>query len=128
MNKSNILTELQTRYPGKKILCLPEENPTEIICEIEPTSDHPKYSRAIAVIGQSLPHRHNSTTETYEVLRGKLAVIVDGMEHILAEGDKLTINPNSIHSASGDDVWTKCYSEPGWSAEDHIFITEFLGD
>ncbi len=45
MNKQQIMQQLREQYPGKEIICLPEEDPTEIICEIGPIEGG---SRAIA--------------------------------------------------------------------------------
>jgi len=44
MNVKKIIKELQKKYPNKTIILDPPENPTEIICEIEPTTDHPDRS------------------------------------------------------------------------------------
>lgn len=44
MNTQKIIQELQEKYPGKEIVLDSEDNPTEIICEIEPTSEHPERS------------------------------------------------------------------------------------
>ncbi|KKR48351.1 MAG: hypothetical protein UU14_C0005G0083 [Candidatus Roizmanbacteria bacterium GW2011_GWB1_40_7] len=37
MNKQLVVSYLQKEYPKKNIICIPEENPNEIICEIDPT-------------------------------------------------------------------------------------------
>jgi len=120
MNIKKIVTQLQKQYPGKKILKNNEENPTEIICEIDPTKDHPAYDTAIAIIDQSIAHYHKKITETYEILKGKLILTLDGKEITLEEGDKMVIKPNTIHSAKGNETWVKAYSTPGWTLEDHI--------
>jgi len=39
MNASQVIKELKTKYPGKKILLNPEDNPAEIIVEIEQEID-----------------------------------------------------------------------------------------
>ena len=72
MNTERIVAELASRYPGKTILRLPEDNPSEIICEVDPATDHPESSVAVAVIDSSSPHVHHKSIETYEVLEGEV--------------------------------------------------------
>jgi mannose-6-phosphate isomerase-like protein (cupin superfamily) len=120
MKTNKIIKELKAKYPGKKILLNPEDNPTEIIVEIEPTAEHPERSLALAVVGESKPHYHKVTTEIYEVVKGELTVTVDGKKHALKPGDKLTIKPNTVHSAQGGEAWFLTYSNPGWTFADHI--------
>lgn len=120
MNYIHIINKLEKQYPGCKIIKLPENNPTEILCEIDPTEDHPEYSVAISVIDRSIPHHHNNMTEIYEVVTGNLSVFIDGIEHKLEEGDQLTIPPDSNHYAVGNETWIRCTARPGWTVEDHI--------
>lgn len=120
MNHVHVIAELKNQYPGCRIIKLPENNPTEILCEIESAEDHPEYSVAISVIDRSVPHHHNHMTEVYEVLTGKLSVFIDGVEHKLGEGDQLTIPPGTTHYAVGNETWIKCTCLPGWTVDDHI--------
>lgn len=120
MNHALVISKLEHQYPGRKIIKLPENNPSEILCEIDPTENHPDYSIAISVIDRSAPHYHNHMTEVYEVLTGKLSVFIDGVEHKLSEGDMLTIPSNSTHYAVGNETWIRCTAKPGWTAGDHI--------
>src|SRR3989344_1466189 len=122
MNASQVIKELKTKYPGKKILLNPEDNPAEIIVEIEPASEHTEKSLALAVVGKSKPHYHLKTTEIYEAIKGELTIFVDGKKSILKPGEKMTIKPGSIHSAEGEGVWFYTYSTPGWTLEDHILV------
>ncbi len=122
MNAQKIIEKLKQQYPGKAVICLPEENPSEIICELEPTSEHSEKSIALAVVGKSALHYHKQSTEIYEVLRGVLTLSIDGIEHILKEGERITINPGQVHSAKGIEVWFLTYGEPGWTPEDHILV------
>jgi mannose-6-phosphate isomerase-like protein (cupin superfamily) len=122
MNHKQIIQELQRQYPGKKIIKNQEEDPTEIICEIDPTAEHPDYSVAIAVINQSQAHYHRKTKEFYEVVRGKLTYTKDGEEHQLNEGESMEIAPGEVHSFSGDETWVKVTSHPGWTAEDCVLV------
>ena len=120
MNVRQVIADLQQKYPGKKIICLSEDNPKEIICEIDPPLDHPEYSVAISVIDQTSAHYHQRTTEIYEIISGSLTLIVDNQKHEMKAGDTLTINSGQIHSAVGKQTWIKCTARPAWTPEDHI--------
>jgi quercetin dioxygenase-like cupin family protein len=121
MNSQPIIAELKSKYPGKNIIKNPADNPTEIICEIDPTPDHPNYDVAIAVIDVSKPHYHQVSTETYEIINGELDLFIDGIKHHLKEGDSLTIEPGRVHYAIGSETWIKATSRPGWIPSDHLF-------
>jgi quercetin dioxygenase-like cupin family protein len=122
MNSQKVVRELGKKYPGKVVFPNNEKNPTEILCEVEPASDHPRYSLAVSVIDKSLPHFHKKTTETYKVVKGKLLLFIDDQPHRLNTGDKFTIEPNHKHWAEGEETWVECYSEPGWTPEDHFLV------
>jgi len=120
MNIKKVIEELNKKYPGKKIIKNNENNPTEILCEVDPSTSHPEYSLAVAVIDKSQQHVHKNSTEKYKVIKGKLILYIDGKRHDLYEGEKVTVNPNQTHFAEGNETWIECYSEPGWTFEDHI--------
>jgi len=120
MDVRKVVSQLKKKYTGKKIIKNDPENPTEILCEVEPTTDHPEYSLAISVIDKSKPHVHQKTQETYKVIKGSLDLYIDGQEHQLKEGEQITIQPGQKHWAKGDETWIECYSEPGWTLKDHI--------
>lgn len=120
MDHVHVIAELEKQYPNCRIIKIPESNPNEVLCEIDPTENHPDYSIAISIIDQSVPHYHNQMTEIYEVITGNLSVFIDGIEHKLSEGDKLTIPPNSTHYAIGNETWIRCTAKPGWTVGDHI--------
>jgi len=122
MNVQKILKAIDDKYPGKKTILDPPENPTEIVCELEPTSDHPEQSTALAIVGRSKPHYHKISTEIYEAVKGTLTVYKDGQKFILKEGEKITIKPNVIHHVEGVEAWFLTYSKPGWIFEDHIIV------
>ena len=122
MNTNQVISELSKKYPDKKIVRNEKDNPTEIICEVDPVTEHPERSVAIAVINKSEPHYHKKSTETYEVMKGELMINKDGREYKLREGDKLTIKPGEVHYAIGNETWVKVYSSPGWIPEDHLLI------
>lgn len=120
MNVDQVIAQLQAQYPGKTIIQNPSQNPTEIICEIEPAADHADYSVAISVIDKSKPHHHDITEETYEVIKGRLVLFTDDQSHTLFPGDSYTIKPGIHHYATGDETWTKTTARPGWTPKDHL--------
>jgi mannose-6-phosphate isomerase-like protein (cupin superfamily) len=122
MNTQQIIKELQEQYPGKNIVLDPVDNPTEIICEVSPTSEHPENSQAVVVAGRSKPHFHKVSTEVYEAVKGDLIIYKNGVKHILKEGNTITIEPNVIHYVEGNESWFITYSKPGWTLEDHILV------
>ncbi|MFC1663701.1 cupin domain-containing protein [Patescibacteria group bacterium] len=122
MNTEKVIEELSQKYSDKKIIKLPEDNPTEIICEIDPATGHPEKGIAIAVIDKSEPHYHKKATEIYKVIKGDLTVFINNQQHKLKEGDSLTVKPGKIHYAVGNETWVEVYSEPGWTKEDHILV------
>ena len=93
-----------------------------MICEVDPTSEHPEGSVALAVIGRSDRHYHVHATETYEIIRGTLRLNVDGKEVVLSEGESYTIEPKVRHFAAsiGEPAWVMATSRPGWRPDDHI--------
>lgn len=124
MHAQKVIDELKKQYTFKKIVQNDKTNPTEIICEVEPTSEHPEYSVAIAVIDSSNTHYHTKATETYTVLKGILTIVKDGIEHTLKEGRSLVIRPGEVHQAKGNETLVHVSSNPGWTREDHIVVIE----
>lgn len=121
MDVNKIKQQLSEQYPNKGIFENEiEDVVTEILCEVEPSSEHPEYSLAIAVIDRSLPHHHKVTVETYKVLKGKLTLHVEDDKVELHEGQEYTIPINKVHWAEGDETWVEVSSKPGWTFEDHI--------
>ena len=74
--------------------------------------------------GHSTRHHHNKRTEVYYITLGKANVVVDGKEHILSEGDVITILPGQIHQVFNNDSNMKMElvvsCEPSWVFEDVI--------
>jgi mannose-6-phosphate isomerase-like protein (cupin superfamily) len=128
MNVAKVIKELTIQYPGKKILKNKNRAGviTEIICEIEPTGEHPEYASALAVIDSSSMHHHIKSTEAYKVIKGTLKVFKKNKEYILHKGNKIIIKPGEIHACFGRETWIKCYSKPGWTFQDHIVIDRIL--
>jgi quercetin dioxygenase-like cupin family protein len=122
MNYQNVLKQLAHKYPDKAVFLNPDSNGTvtEIVCEVEPSSIHPEYSLAIAIIDSNKAHFHRITSETYKVIKGKLKLFIEDQELILEQGQSFTIKPGQKHRALGNETWVEVYSEPGWVASDHI--------
>jgi mannose-6-phosphate isomerase-like protein (cupin superfamily) len=117
-----IIAELNRRYPQASAYAL-GDSATHFVSEIEPSKDHPEYDRAIEVILKSKPHKHNKMTQSYKVLSGTLALQVEDQVIHLKPGDTYVVKPGLVHSAeSTDECWLEIYSEPGWTAEDHIVV------
>lgn len=123
---NQVIKRIKAKYPNKNIVKNDESNPTEIICEIDPTSEHPEYSKAIAVILKSKPHYHRTSTETYEIVKGKLTVVKNGETFSLKIGDKLMINPAEVHYAFAGKVpaWVNVTSRPGWTPKDYYLVRD----
>lgn len=124
MDSEKVLKEVREKYPGKNVVCFPnDESPTEIIVELEPSTEHPERSLALAIVGKSEPHYHKVSTEVYEVTKGTLLLTIEGKTHTLKEGEKMTIKPNQVHNAEGKgETWFLTHSKPGWKFEDHIIV------
>src|SRR3989344_4380210 len=120
MNAQKVVEELKNKYPGKNIIINDPDNPTEIICELEPSSVNPERSVAIAVMDENVKHYHRIAKETYEVIKGTLELTKAGKTYVLTEGQKLEIAPEEYHMAKGKETWVKVTSEPGWTPEDQL--------
>src|SRR3989338_5220876 len=105
MNSKKIIKELKKKYPGKKIIKNNEDNPTEILCEVYPSTNHLEHSLAVAVIDKSFPHIHKKSRETYKVTKGKLILYIDNKKYKLSGGEKFIIEPSQVHWAEGDETW-----------------------
>ncbi|MDP2860205.1 MAG: hypothetical protein Q8N98_00665 [bacterium] len=122
MNIKKVIAQLKRRYPSKNIVITDPKDPTEIICEIEPTEFHPTRSTAVAVVDKIRPHYHLKLTEVYEVIRGTLTIHLGGKMYIVHKNEKIEIKPNTIHWAEGDETCFFAHSRPGWIPEDHILV------
>ena len=120
MNQEKIIAELTAKYPEKHIIKNDEEEPTEILCEVKATEDHPTFSMAVAVIEKSIPHFHKHSTEEYTVIKGELVLHIGNQSIPLHPGETFIIPPGKIHWAEGNETWVSCFSQPGWTLEDHI--------
>ncbi len=122
MNSTKVCATLERMYPGKTVVMNPVKKPTELLCEVEPTQNHPNFSVAIAVIDKSTPHTHRITEETYTVIRGELILHANDETITLKRDESYTIEPGVVHWAEGDETWVECLSKPGWTKEDHILV------
>jgi mannose-6-phosphate isomerase-like protein (cupin superfamily) len=117
-----ILNKLRELYPDKDSFDL-DGRGLHFVCELEPSSDHPEFDRAIEVIIESKPHKHLKMTQYYSILSGNLEFHSDHEVFNLKKDDKITVKPGTIHWArSENECWVEIYSEPGWTKEDHITI------
>ena len=121
MDAAAILAEIKAEFPGRPIVCLPPERPTEIVVEIERTT---KQSVAIAFLERSRPHGHHHTTEEYVVERGVLRVHLDKAHRTLSTGESITISPHCVHWAEsvGAPARVRVTATPPWMPEDHILV------
>jgi mannose-6-phosphate isomerase-like protein (cupin superfamily) len=119
MDAQKVLAELQQQYPGAHIKQLPADAPKEIVCEFDPSANHPEWSLAMAVIDRSEPHYHNRIVEIYRIVRGQLKLHVNHEEHIMYEGQEYTVTPGVVHWAEGDETWVEVYCSPAYTQEDH---------
>lgn len=124
MNINEIISQMKREYPGKKIIITDPANPGEIICETEPTEEHPSWSEIVAVIDFTRLHYHKKLTEIYEVLKGELDITFNDKIHHLQTGEKIKIPPLTRHHAVGHETWIRVSSKPGWTPEDHILVTD----
>ena len=121
MDIKKVIGELEKKYPGKRIVVNDKKNPTEVVCETDPSSKHPEKSTAIAVIDNVIEHYHRKSTEVYTVLKGELKIIKNGKQQILKKGGFIEIKPGEKHSAEGKETWIEVKSKPGWNPDDHFF-------
>ncbi|MGC9605410.1 MAG: hypothetical protein ABSF56_01485 [Minisyncoccia bacterium] len=129
----HMIRELAERFPGKKIVCLPEKDPTEVICEID-KDPAGKWSVAVAIIGASKPHHHNATYETYRVIRGSIRFFDDSASgrhgRVLTPRTGFeTVGPSMVHSACGigRPAEVLVIANPAWTPEDHHLREDILG-
>lgn len=126
MDAEAIVKELESTYPGKVIKRLPDQSPSEIVCEFDPPAEHPEWSLAVAIIDKSAPHFHRRMTEIYRVLKGELKLYVGHQEYVMYEGQEYTITPGQVHWAEGNATWIEVYCSPGYDPSDHYLAETSL--
>ena len=124
MNSEKVVEELKKQYPDKKIILNHKDNPSEIVCEIDPSKDHYGFSSLVYVIDQTEAHYHKEAAEIYYVLKGKLDLVIEGVRFSLEKDQYKVIAPGKIHMAKGKETWVLVYSEPGWQKEDHLEVKD----
>jgi len=124
MNAKKVIKELEKQYPGKNIMVNDPENPTEIICEIEPAEWNPDRNSAVVVFDGKIKHPHGYRKQIYEVLRGILEITKGGKSYFLTEGQKLTEGMEDFHLAKGKETWVKVTSEPAWAPGQDMPFTD----
>jgi mannose-6-phosphate isomerase-like protein (cupin superfamily) len=120
MDIQTLLDSLHQEFPHRNIVCIPPEEPEEIIVELDRA---PSRGTALALIRRSKLHMHYRTTETYIVENGTLILFVGGERRVLRPGDRFIITPNRLHHAVSEDgkfARVLITSEPPWSSEDHV--------
>lgn len=122
MDVKKVVSELKSKFPGKKVVVNKEDGFLEIICEIEPASKNSKKSLALVVVGKSKKHKHLKTKETYNVVKGSLTVYLNEKKKVLKKGQAVDIKPGVVHWVEGKDTWFYTHSTPGWTSSDHILI------
>jgi ADP-ribose pyrophosphatase YjhB (NUDIX family)/quercetin dioxygenase-like cupin family protein len=122
MNADGIIKKLNNEFPGKVVIPNSKTEPTEVICEVEPSNEHAEYSLAVAYIKKSSPHRHVKATETYVVEEEKLDLYLDGVKKTLNVGQSFDIVPGVIHWAEGNWARVRVTSKPGWKLDDNIIV------
>ncbi len=122
MTLSEVCAYFQADFPDANLVKLPKYNPTEIICEIDPTSDHPGYSIALSALSATAPHKHLQAVEEYEVIHGTILIKVGDSVKTLYEREKISIPVETVHSATSVEGFAlvKVTSQPGWTPEDHL--------
>ncbi|MFL5849036.1 MAG: cupin domain-containing protein [Solirubrobacteraceae bacterium] len=70
-----------------------------------------------------LPHAHPRATDRFEVLEGRVQVMVDGSWRTLGPGDELTIPPGTVHTMRNrfdDPVRIRVTHTPAMRLEDYF--------
>lgn len=79
--------------------------------------------------GGPLTHVHIGQTESFEVISGKLLVIMDNKEHVINAGQTITIPNNVVHTFknanANEPVEAKFWFEPALNAE---WMLQTLGE
>jgi mannose-6-phosphate isomerase-like protein (cupin superfamily) len=79
----------------------------------------------ITITDSTKEHYHKKLTEAYFVLKGSIAVELDGVVENLEVGDLILIHPNTNHKAwktSEEDAEILVVCSPPWSQEDEITV------
>lgn len=79
----------------------------------------------VTITDKTKKHYHKKLTECYFVLKGSVAIKIDGKIENLEEGSLIMIYPNTNHEAwktSKEDAEILVACCPPWSEEDEILV------
>ncbi len=79
----------------------------------------------VTITDETKEHYHKKLTECYYVLKGAIAVEIDGKTESLEQGSLIMIYPNTKHKArktSRENAEILVVCCPPWSEEDEILI------
>jgi GrpB-like predicted nucleotidyltransferase (UPF0157 family) len=122
MDAHQVTRELKREFPQGKIAQTPDENPTEITCEVEAEAKHPDSSRTIAVIDRVPGNLNQRSTLNFRVLKGTLNLFPYGQRQTLNVGDACTIEPHVFYWAEGDETWVEINATPAWTIQDRRVV------
>src|SRR5260221_2001035 len=130
MDVERVVGAFQAQYPDRSIVMRPEVNPTEVLCIIAPTVEHPDYSvTPIRALGESELHKHNGRTEVHTVKEGELTLHLGKQALSLSAGDTCIVRPGTVHWAVAvEEALIHVVSIPGWTREDHIIADLATGE
>jgi len=79
----------------------------------------------VTITDNTKKHYHKEITECYYVLKGSIAIEIDGKVENLKEGSLIMIYPNTNHKAwkigeKDAEILVVCY--PPWSEKDEILV------
>jgi len=107
-----------------------DSNPKDITCGVMRKLTTPEDFEGmdfvhVTITDATKRHYHKKLTECYFVLKGSIAVEIDGKIENLDEGSLIMIYPNTNHKAwktSQEDAEILVSCCPPWSEEDEILI------
>ena len=79
----------------------------------------------VTIVNKTKKHYHKKLTEVYYVLKGKIAVEIDGQTENLETGSMIMIYPNTNHQArkvSEEPAEILVVCSPPWGEEDEILV------
>ncbi len=107
-----------------------DSNPAEITCGMMRKLTFPEDFKDLDIVhvtikDETKEHYHKKLTECYYVLKGSIAVEIDGKTEKLEKGSLIMIYPNTNHKAkrtSEEDAEILVVCCPPWSEEDEILV------
>ena len=107
-----------------------DSNPKDITCgiirDLITLKDFKKMDLShITITDETKKHYHKELTECYYVLKGSIAVEIDGKIENLEKGSLIMIYPNTNHNAwktSKKDAEILVVCCPPWSEKDEVLV------